>query len=149
MKQLILATAGFLFVASSALAATDADCGAMFKQADTNTDGTLNAAEAERYAAMLRITEKVVVPDGDMTEAFFLENCKADMFTSAVMDPAAPLEGANSFTESQAKDRVLGMGLTAPSTLTKDDKGIWRGTAMKSGASVSVAVDFKGNVVAQ
>ena len=149
MKRLILATAGLLLVASSAYAATDADCGVMFRQADTNSDGTLNAVESERYAAMLRMADKIVAADSDMTEASFLESCKADVFANATIDPKAPLEGANSFTESQAKDRVLAIGLTAPSTLTKDDKGIWRGTAMKSGMSVSVAVDFKGNVVAQ
>ncbi len=149
MKRLILATAGFLLVASSAYAATDADCGVMFKQADTNSDGKLNAVESERYAAMLRMAGKIVTADSDMTEASFLENCKADIFANAITDPTAPLEGSNSFTEGQAKDRVLAIGLTAPSALTKDDKGIWRGTAMKSGTSVSVAVDFKGNVVAQ
>jgi hypothetical protein len=32
--------------------------------------------------------------------------------------------------------------------LKLDDKGIWRATAMKDGKSVSVALDFQGNVVA-
>jgi putative membrane protein len=39
--------------------------------------------------------------------------------------------------------------MAMPATMTKDDKGIWRGTAMKDGTSVKVAVDYKGNVVAQ
>ena len=34
------------------------------------------------------------------------------------------------------------------SALTKDDQGIWRGTATKDGKHVKVAVDYKGNVVA-
>ena len=59
---------------------------------------------------------------------------------------AAPLEGANSFTENQARERVVEAGYTKVGAMQKDDKGIWRTTAMKDGASVSVAVDFKGNV---
>jgi hypothetical protein len=35
------------------------------------------------------------------------------------------------------------------SVLNKDGDGIWRGTAMKDGKAVKVAVDFKGNVVSE
>jgi hypothetical protein len=35
------------------------------------------------------------------------------------------------------------------SELRKDDQGVWRGTAMKDGKSVTVSVDFQGNVTAQ
>lgn len=59
----------------------------------------------------------------------------------------APLEGANSFTEAQAKQRIVDAGYTGISTLAKDERGVWRGTAMKEGKSAGVAVDFKGNVV--
>ncbi len=52
----------------------------------------------------------------------------------------------NSFTEKQAVRHIEKSGYTSVSTLTKGDDGIWRGTAMKSGAPVSVALDFKGNV---
>ena len=86
--------------------------------------------------------------DGTITKAAFLENCRADIFAVAEVDPGAPLEGANSFTEGQAQDRVTAAGYADVSALTKDDKGIWRGTAMKGEKSVKVAVDYKGNVVA-
>ena len=33
--------------------------------------------------------------------------------------------------------------------ITKDDQGIWHGTAMKNGASVNVSVDFQGNIAEQ
>lgn len=59
---------------------------------------------------------------------------------------AAPLEGANSFTENQARDRVVKAGYSDVGPLQKDEKGIWRTTATKDGAPVEVAVDFKGNV---
>jgi sporulation protein YlmC with PRC-barrel domain len=60
-----------------------------------------------------------------------------------------PFPGANSFTETQARSRIEDHGFTAVSDLRKDDQGIWRGTAMKDGKSVSVALDYKGNIVAQ
>ena len=62
------------------------------------------------------------------------------------VEEAAPLDGANSFTENQARKRVEDAGYTKVGTMQKDDKGVWRTMAMKDGASVAVAVDFKGNV---
>jgi hypothetical protein len=62
---------------------------------------------------------------------------------------AAPVAGKNSFTESQAKDRLEKHGYTAVSGLKKDDQSVWRGTAMKDGKSVNVAVDYQGNIVGQ
>jgi hypothetical protein len=59
----------------------------------------------------------------------------------------APLEGANSFTEAQARQRISDAGYKDVGPLKKDDQGIWRGEAKKNGAAVSVAVDFKGNIV--
>lgn len=62
---------------------------------------------------------------------------------------AAPVAGANSFTESQVHERLEKHGYTSVSGLTKDDQSIWRGTAMKDGKTVKVAVDYQGNIVAQ
>lgn len=64
-------------------------------------------------------------------------------------NPTAPVEGANSFTEEQAKSRIADAGYTDVSDLKLDDKGLWRGTAMKDGASVSVALDYQGNVTSE
>ena len=60
----------------------------------------------------------------------------------------APVEGANSFTEAQAKSRMEEGGYTAVGALKKDDQGIWRGKATKDGKEVSVSLDYQGNVVA-
>ena len=68
--------------------------------------------------------------------------------TPGANNPTAPVEGANSFTEAQAKSRIQDAGFSNVSALTKDDQGIWRGTAEKDGKQVAVALDFKGNVVA-
>jgi hypothetical protein len=50
--------------------------------------------------------------------------------------------GANSFTEGQAKSR-FDERLPNVNELRKDDKGVWRGKAMKDGRSVSVSFDFR------
>jgi hypothetical protein len=64
-------------------------------------------------------------------------------------NPTAPVEGANSFTEAQAKERIEEAGYTEVSGLKLDDKGVWQATAMKEGKSVSVALDYQGNVTAK
>lgn len=69
--------------------------------------------------------------------------------TSPSTDPSAPLAGANSFTENQAKERMEKAGFTQVTNLKKDDKGIWRGSAMQGGKQTNVALDYRGNVVAK
>ena len=64
-------------------------------------------------------------------------------------NPGAPVAGANSFTEGQAKSQIEAKGYTAVSELKKDKDGVWRGQAQKSGAAIAVSVDFQGNVVAK
>ena len=60
----------------------------------------------------------------------------------------APVAGRNSFTEGQAQSAIEKAGYTNVSGLKKDDNGVWRGKASKSGSSKSVSVDFQGNVIA-
>jgi len=66
---------------------------------------------------------------------------KADSKTTA-----APVAGANSFTESEAKSRLEARGYSSVSGLKKDTDSIWRGSAMKDGKSLSVALDYQGNI---
>ena len=149
MKAIFLVAVACLFSTGPALAMTDAECTAMWTRADANGDGVLSDAEAGRYMAMMRIANKAMSADGVITQAIFEENCKADIFKPAIVDAGAPLDGANSFTETQAKDRVVANGMAAPTTMIKDNRGIWRGTATRDGKSVDIAVDYKGNVVAK
>lgn len=150
MKNTIFGAAALLIFANPAFAATETDCTAMWKQADINADGSLSVDESVRFSAMMRIAEKTMPTDGIITEAMFTENCLDSVFDTAEVDAAGvPLEGANSFTEGQAQDRLLAAGMTAPSALIKDDKGIWRGTATENGQTVSVSVDFKGNIASE
>src|SRR5712672_1266882 len=64
-------------------------------------------------------------------------------------NPGAPVPGANSFTEGQAKSRIESNGYTNVVGLQKDAQGVWHGTASKDGRSVPVSLDFQGNVVSR
>ena len=64
-------------------------------------------------------------------------------------NPGAPVAGANSFTEGQARSRIEDKGFKNVSGLKKDDSGVWRGKADHNGKVVNVSVDFQGNVVSQ
>jgi hypothetical protein len=150
MRVLLVAAAlGWGCLGIPALAASDADCQALWKNADRNGDGFLSDAEATRYAAALRLQDRTVPSDGRIASAAFLDACKADVFTTRKLDAGAPLKGANSFTEGQARDRAIAFGIGDISAMSKDDDGIWRGKGSLDGKSVSVAVDYKGNVVTQ
>ncbi len=61
-------------------------------------------------------------------------------------DKNAPLPGANSFTEGQAKSRLEENGYSSVSALKKDDNGVWKGKATHSGKQVNVSVDYRGNI---
>lgn len=69
--------------------------------------------------------------------------------TIGMVAPSALEKGANSFTEGQARSRIESAGFTNVTGLTKDNDGIWRGTASKDGKSMSVGFDYKGNLAAQ
>src|SRR5436190_19400696 len=64
-------------------------------------------------------------------------------------NPGAPVAGANSFTDGQAKSRIEASAYANVSRLRKDNQGVWRGKAMKDGKSISVSLDFQGNVTAK
>jgi hypothetical protein len=57
--------------------------------------------------------------------------------------------GSNSFTEGQARSRMEEAGYTNISDLQKSDQGIWQGKAQKDGRSVTVGLDYKGNIGVQ
>lgn len=57
-----------------------------------------------------------------------------------------PVKGANSFTMSEARSHIEGQGYTNVTKLKKDNAGVWRGMAMKSGQQVNVSLDYQGNV---
>lgn len=56
-----------------------------------------------------------------------------------------PADGANSFTQDQARERLAKAGYQV-TTLTKDAQGVWTGKATRDGKSMTVGLDYKGNV---
>ena len=135
--------------AAPAFAMSEQDCTNLWKKADANSDGVLSDLETGRYLAGMRMAQVRIPADGRIDKTVFMDNCRRDVFKTAANDPGAPLKGANSFTESQARDRALARGFTDVSALKKDDTGIWRGTAVMDGQPVHIAVDYKGNVVSE
>jgi len=146
-KMIAVAAALTVFAATPAFAATDAECQAMWKKADANSDGNVSGGEAIRYMSFMRVAGMTVATEGTITQTEFMNACKADAYKIKQADAGAPLKGSNSFTEAQAKDRIIAQGLDGVTDLKKDNDGIWRGTAQQAGKSVQVAVDYKGNVV--
>lgn len=57
-----------------------------------------------------------------------------------------PARGRSSFSEGQARRRIESRGFQQVTGLRKDAGGVWRGTAMRDGASVPVWLDYKGNI---
>jgi hypothetical protein len=151
MRKLLAAVtmAATAYAALPAFAASDADCRAMWAKADVNHDGVLSDAEAMRYAAAMRVRQTTMPAEGKLTQAAFMDACKADVYATATPDPGATLEGANSFTEGQAKDRAMARGATDIGPIAKYGDGVWRGPAKLDGKSIQVAVDYKGNVAFQ
>ncbi len=66
--------------------------------------------------------------------------------TAPANKAGAPVAGANSFTEGQARDRIQEKGFTSVNALTLDSNGVWRGKAMKDGTAGPISVDYQGNV---
>lgn len=150
MKKVVVlavAAAAASIVAMPVLAATDAECRDMWTKADSDKDGKLTGMEGVRYIAFMRINDRMLATEGTVTQAEFMEACKADTYKTRQNDAGAPLKGANSFTEAQARDRAVAQGITNVAAMKKDDDGIWRGTGTAEGKQVQIAVDYKGNVV--
>ena len=137
-KMIALAATAMMVAGAPAFAATDAECQEMWKKADANTDGSVSGGEAIRYMSFMRVAGMTVASEGTITQTEFMTACKADAYKVRQADAGAPLKGSNSFTEAQAKDRIVAQ---------KDGDGIWRATAQQAGKPVQVAVDYKGNVV--
>jgi hypothetical protein len=125
---------------------TAVDCDAQFTALDTNSDGFLSDTEAPREYARTRI-DAITLQETGISATEFASLCASENWVENQPEEGAPFEGANSFTEEQARDRAVAWDVTGVSALTLDEQGIWRGEGQLGGAAVSVAVDYKGNVV--
>lgn len=101
---------------------------------------TLLIAAALAFVAAGAVAQTPPAKDGPGNSAVNTPNS-----TNRMVD--APVKGANSFTEGEAKSRIEKMGFANVTDMKKDDDGVWRGHAMKNGQRVDVALDFQGNVV--
>ncbi len=150
LKALTLLTSAVVVSSASALWAQEApvvDCATEFASFDADGNGRISEDEAPAVYARARVDGVTVSPEG-LTSDEYAAICGSDHWKAQAVDEGAPLEGANSFTEEQAKDRALSWNFTEVSALQQDDKGIWRGTAKQGDATVNIAIDYKGNVVA-
>ncbi|WP_395332103.1 hypothetical protein WBP06_04070 [Novosphingobium sp. BL-8H] len=78
-------------------------------------------------------------------------SASAQSHNPAVKDPSvattnATAKGHNSFTESQARGRLAKAGYTNIGPLAQNENGVWQGKATKGGKTVTVALDYKGNI---
>jgi len=84
MKKLMMALAGasMLALAAPAYAASEADCKAMWDKVDANKDGSAAGAEVTKYLDAIKASGKKydANADGKLTQAEFMDACKADVF---------------------------------------------------------------------
>jgi hypothetical protein len=64
--------------------------------------------------------------------------------TTPAATEVSPAAKGNLFTEKQARAHFVHLGYTNVSGLTKDENGVWHGSATKDGKTLTVAVDIKG-----
>jgi hypothetical protein len=132
MRRFIIVAAIAAFASSGAFAQNNAA-----DRPDRNAPATAGTQDQGKEA----------LPRLDYDKTNVNEPSNPAVKTTEGNNPGAPVEGANSFTEDQARSRIESRGFTSVSKLTKDDKGIWRGTAMKDGRQTQVSLDYQGNVV--
>jgi putative membrane protein len=114
--------------------------------ADYQRESSANDAAGQYAKASLPTLQKHLATAQSLTKS--VPDTTASVQTP-VNPPGAPFSGANSFTEGQARSRIESAGFGSVTGLKMDSQGVWRGTASKNGKTVSVALDFKGNVVSQ
>lgn len=133
---------------SLSLAAVLAFGGSAFAQTSTpapDTDPAAPTAPADPAApstdpAMPAAPADPAAPSTDPSVAPAVPEVPAD----GAMGTLTP--GANSFTEEQARERIVEAGYTDVTGLVQGEDGIWRGHARRDGATVVVGVDYKGTV---
>ena len=134
MKSILLGAGAALLAASLAAAQTPTPGGTGTQTATPGTSmGTSMGAPANPNGT--NPNDKAAA-SGDTNQAVTTTSANADQ----------PAKGKNSFTMKQARHRIEKKGYSNVTGLTKDQNGVWRGTAQKDGQSVNVWLDYKGNV---
>jgi hypothetical protein len=97
------------------------------------------------------IVATVLLAAGGSAYAQSSDTTMTDVKKPAVATPNttnrnAPVPGANSFTEAQAKSRLEDDGYSHITDLKLDENGIWVAKAQKDGDEVDVTLDYQGNI---
>jgi hypothetical protein len=84
------------------------------------------------------------------------EPCSTTTTPNSPTSPAPSVPAANvpqgavhALTADQARSQIEAEGYSRVTGLQKNDKGIWRGKAIKDGSTVSVTLDTNGTIVAK
>jgi hypothetical protein len=96
--------------------------------------------------AIVGMLPGIAIAQSDQPQASSQTTSNKIVKHTTVETTSVPSEGANSFTEGQARERIAKAGFTRVSKLVKDDAGLWQGTAHQHRRTVHVALDYKGNV---
>ena len=139
-----LAAASMIIGVACAQTATTAQTGtsatptAPSQPAAASAPGTVGSSTqpATGTAASAGTSSRPTIASGSSNQAIATTGASA----------STPAKGKNSFTLSQARSRLQARGFTQVSGLKKDSDGVWRGQGQKDGSSVSVWLDYKGNV---
>lgn len=140
MKSLILGiAAGGLLMGSVSFAQTSQGGSPVAGSPTGSPSVTSNTAVGSGSAGAHNAT---MVPD--RTAAAASGNNNQAVATTNANAPT-PAKGSNSFTAAEAQRRLEKNGFSNVSDLAKDDNGVWRGNAQKSGSPTTVWLDYKGN----
>ena len=125
-----------------------ADAVSLFEAYAKDGDNATLKSFAQETLPTLKMHKDMIDKIATSTNSTDTTSATPAVTTTETANPSAPVPGANSFTEDQAKSRIQDAGYSDVSALTKDDQGIWRGKASKDGKTAAVALDYQGNVVA-
>jgi hypothetical protein len=135
MTRISLALAATL-LAGTALAQTAAPGRAPGATSNAPMPGVSSSTGVAPGTGVVNRNTGTAAASGDSNQAVATTNANAPQ----------PARGANSFSQGEAQRRIGAAGFQGVGALTKDDGGVWRGTATKDGRSVGVWLDYKGNI---
>ena len=151
-----------LLASGAAFAQTPRDCGSLWKEADSDANGTLSQAEDEHgYFEAFRVTGRSTLVPGAISRDEFMLYCDGNLDRSSAgtrqhKGAEGPIDrgkgdltpGLIPFPKKEAIKRIQASGYRDMGELVLDDKGIWRTTVNFNGKQIEVSVDVQGDVLA-
>ena len=151
-----------MLVADMAFAQAPRDCGGLWKEADTNANGSLTMDEDLRgYFDAFRVSGRNPRAPGVISRDEFMLYCEGSLDRSVAATrqhkgSEGPIDrgkgdmtpGLIPFPKDEALRRLRASGYQDVGELVLDEKGIWRTTVTANGKKVDVSVDVQGDVLA-